>query len=259
MYWPDLSRLGDRNDLPPNYRAVGWLCRYFPFSKGPTSTVFRQRLQDLCWSPSRLTRGCHQCEFCSGQAAVGNGEIDVRGHDRKIYVAPAMVIHYVEAHEYCPPDVFIQAVERLPKHKWVNPVPELSDRVRAVSDSPSEENWGAFYAKFLRTKVGVSVAAGSASDLAKGRITRADLETKVILAELWPDGTPLLTITSDFENVPRDESICEHFAMLGCDVVRFAASKRACIWVNASPPGPPATVRIPKQEVARLCDQSQLD
>jgi hypothetical protein len=39
----------------------------------------------------------------------GSGEIRVPG-DRKVYAAPILIHHYVEAHGYKPPEEFIEAV-----------------------------------------------------------------------------------------------------------------------------------------------------
>ena len=41
---------------------------------------------------------------------MGNGEIRLRDADGIWYVAPRLVIHYVEKHRYCPPEGFLSAV-----------------------------------------------------------------------------------------------------------------------------------------------------
>jgi hypothetical protein len=41
---------------------------------------------------------------------MGNGEIRVAGSRGRIYVAPVLVAHYVQAHHYLPPAVFVDAV-----------------------------------------------------------------------------------------------------------------------------------------------------
>ena len=41
---------------------------------------------------------------------MGNGEIRVAGSAGVVYVAPVLVAHYVEVHNYCPPEEFIVAV-----------------------------------------------------------------------------------------------------------------------------------------------------
>ena len=40
----------------------------------------------------------------------GSGEIRVRGTDRTAYTAPILIVHYVEAHGYRPPEEFIAAI-----------------------------------------------------------------------------------------------------------------------------------------------------
>ena len=51
--------------------------------------------------------GLHTCEFCNrysstGSFGVPNGDI--------LFVAPTMIAHYVERHQYAPPEEFIRAV-----------------------------------------------------------------------------------------------------------------------------------------------------
>jgi len=211
-------------------------------------------------------RGFHECEFCSGKPARGNGEIEVLGRDGNVYVAPAMVIHYVEAHEYRPPDVFIEAVERLPKHEWAIPVPELSDRVRAVAESRTPENWDALVATFLKSRVGVR--AGTLREPPVGLKQRYEfLETKsgqkIGLHKLGVIGAsgsvlgyqPELTVVADFEN-GRGQDSWDFVEFAVCDLIRPAADKGASIAINTSPPGPPSFLRISIEEVAKLCAPS---
>jgi hypothetical protein len=230
MHWPDLSPLEGRKDLPPNYRAVGWLSRLYPFAKGPTSALFRQKLQDRCWLPIRLMRGFHQCEFCSGEPARGNGEIDIPASTGEVYVAPAMVIHYVETHDYRPPDAFIEAVEQLPKLEWAVPVPELSDRVRAVAENRTPENWDAFVATFLKSRVGVRASALREPPVGvKQRYEFLETKSgqKVGLSKLGVIGPSKsvigyqneLTVVADFEN-GRGQDSWDFVAFAGHPTVR---------------------------------------
>ena len=57
-------------------------------------------------------RGFHDCEYCSEWGvtkAMGNGEIwVVKGET--LYVAPYLIIHYIEEHNYQPPEDFMDAV-----------------------------------------------------------------------------------------------------------------------------------------------------
>jgi hypothetical protein len=53
--------------------------------------------------------GVHQCELCNDPWAVGSDNIMfVRKGLR--YIAPELIVHYVEAHCYLPPPDFVAAV-----------------------------------------------------------------------------------------------------------------------------------------------------
>jgi hypothetical protein len=54
----------------------------------------------------RISRGLHFCELCGN--AAGTGEIEVVA-PTAIYVAPVLIIHYVELHHYRPPEEFEMA------------------------------------------------------------------------------------------------------------------------------------------------------
>lgn len=45
-----------------------------------------------------------------GLEALGNGEILVRGAADECYIAPVMIVHYIELHNYLPPREFMDAV-----------------------------------------------------------------------------------------------------------------------------------------------------
>ena len=105
---------------------VGWLARGHVFPKGEVPDSFVTALRRLVASPENLYRGYHTCEFCPDPPIVvdstgrrvssppgetmGNGEIRVAGTRGQIYVAPVLVAHYVQAHNYLPPEGFIRAV-----------------------------------------------------------------------------------------------------------------------------------------------------
>lgn len=127
MYFADLTPYEyGRENAKPDVLNIGWLSAGHQFPVGPTSEGFRADLRRLVQAPVNLYRGIHLCEFCppppekltpSGLRTIdpvpgtfGNGEIRVRAHDIT-YVAPVLVLHYVEAHSYAPPAEFVRAVE----------------------------------------------------------------------------------------------------------------------------------------------------
>jgi hypothetical protein len=119
-HYPDLSKYEYSRDRPLWPRVllnVGWLGTNQPFPTGDCPRGFIAHLRELAKSPAALTRGFHQCEFCPRsndpqQTPRGNGEIRVRGTVRTIYAAPTLIVHYVDAHHYQPPEEFIAAVLR---------------------------------------------------------------------------------------------------------------------------------------------------
>ena len=123
-WYPDLGTV-TLIDEGPHVRAVGWLAAkgwFSPkksFPTGETSIEFLLRLYQFAkhWADSTealgwgLFLGVHGCELCdkfqsSGNFGVPAGEL--------LYVAPEMIAHYVEVHQYCPPAEFITAVMNSP-------------------------------------------------------------------------------------------------------------------------------------------------
>jgi hypothetical protein len=113
---------------------VGWLDAAHPFPTGDVPSGFIERLSHLLRSPVAQARGFHVCEFCDvgtvpeprDQAAINahyqrlmaagvlsSAEIRVVASDGRVYAAPMLICHYVEAHGYRPPDEFVDAVMKV--------------------------------------------------------------------------------------------------------------------------------------------------
>ena len=122
-YYPDLSeyeyhhsgfRLGTRN--------IGWLSGSHSFDIAPP----REELLDALWACCRISvnpmRGIHICDMCPADECPENGErngeklllgyaeIRVFSDTDVIYAAPTFIYHYVERHQYHPPDEFVKAL-----------------------------------------------------------------------------------------------------------------------------------------------------
>ena len=89
-------------------RAVGWLGHSVP-ATGTMSSLAIRRLRRLRESGFHDDGdlGYHECEIC-GQY-VDRGELWLESGGIR-YVAPAMILHYCEAHSYLPPHEFIQVL-----------------------------------------------------------------------------------------------------------------------------------------------------
>jgi hypothetical protein len=112
--------------------AVGWLERGHAYEQGTVDEEFFSSLVELLvdpWQPF-ATAGRHPCGLCafSGgpdtvtyrsrkgpdcRIAVGSANVFVPDHD-VLYMAPSLVVHYIDAHAYRPPAAFRDAVERCP-------------------------------------------------------------------------------------------------------------------------------------------------
>ena len=107
--------------------AVGWLDLEHDFSRGRVDRGCFETLAGLLvdpWQPA-VAVGRHECQFCAftgGPAELRVGDVSVRigasnvfvPSREAIYVAPSTILHYIDAHEYLPPEVFRRAVLECP-------------------------------------------------------------------------------------------------------------------------------------------------
>lgn len=130
MYFEDLTAYTYLHDKGSSRTLnVGWLDLSKSYQKGDVPLGFVERLRRIMLRRYQQTRGFHTCPFCSGPHAansigfnmqryqqclrdgrLSSAEIRVKGEDSTWYATPQMIAHYVEAHHYVPPQVFIDAV-----------------------------------------------------------------------------------------------------------------------------------------------------
>ena len=96
--------------------AVGWLDKSSTFGTGPTPESVFQRLQLFAQNPWQpfAAAGFHRCELCQfvgEQVGKANIYIPFEGN---IFVAPELILHYINAHYYQPPPIFCDAVMACP-------------------------------------------------------------------------------------------------------------------------------------------------
>jgi hypothetical protein len=103
---------------------IGWLERCATYPKGVVGPDLTAKLLALCKFPVNQYRGWHGCHFCKeypvritdseGEFCLRDGEIRVPAADGTLtYVAPNLIYHYSVAHQYLPPDVFLDALRAL--------------------------------------------------------------------------------------------------------------------------------------------------
>ncbi len=96
--------------------AIGWLERSRDYAIGPTPRAVFERLREFVrdpWQPF-VVAGFHACELCQFEGEkCGAANLFVPYKDR-IYVAPELITHYMNAHHYQPPSEFCDAVLACP-------------------------------------------------------------------------------------------------------------------------------------------------
>ncbi|MEO0601543.1 MAG: hypothetical protein AAF211_08910 [Myxococcota bacterium] len=110
--------------------AMGWLEPDHDFVRGSVTPV---DLASICgllvdpWWPDFVFCGSHDCGFCAApdgpshvtcsgvRVGIGWTNLFVPSIDEHcVYVAPSMIVHYIDAHGYQPSSGFLEAVRRCP-------------------------------------------------------------------------------------------------------------------------------------------------
>jgi len=109
--------------------AVGWLDRAHSFTKGTVDRAIFEKLASLLHDPWQLGgvfAGKQPCEFCvftGGPGVVAGANVGSTNlfvpDDDCAYVAPSLILHYIDAHEYRPPERFQRAVEACPEMRSI--------------------------------------------------------------------------------------------------------------------------------------------
>ena len=110
-------------------KMVGWLDGAEPFSQGAVSVddiALLEQLVIYTWKPPFCAAGWHDCTLCPRKPTDGPIMWDIGGKQtmlgateiyvpagQVIYSAPNLILHYIQDHGYCPPEVFLQAVRRI--------------------------------------------------------------------------------------------------------------------------------------------------
>jgi hypothetical protein len=120
-YFPDLSPCTYFPRQQARLIAIGWLEPRNEYQKGDVSKDFLKALVTLLkdpWEPL-IALGYHCCSFCrleeefstykDLELPIGARNVYIIGKDQ-VYVAPSLIEHYIENHEYQPPLEFQTAV-----------------------------------------------------------------------------------------------------------------------------------------------------
>ena len=145
-YFPDLSVCSYvASDSDSRCLSIGWLEPKYEFARGDVSIEFFGRLCQLLIAPWSFvaSAGVHRCGLCrftgGGGALFKNLHVPAFGtgmlfvpSGTTIYVSPTSIAHYIDAHGYCPPTEFQQAVMECPEMRSVG-------YMRALLATPARE------------------------------------------------------------------------------------------------------------------------
>jgi hypothetical protein len=86
-----------------------------PLPEQATSEPYQQLalMLERPWQPGSFG-GSHECDLCRFKSeSRGSANLFIPGNG-VIYVCPELIVHYVNVHEYAPPDEFCLALDACP-------------------------------------------------------------------------------------------------------------------------------------------------
>jgi hypothetical protein len=94
----------------PDVLMIGWLDKQADFRTGDVPSRFLKKLNLLLDSPVTMPGPGFTCPLCSRHSLRSTSEYWLRESSGRIYVAPALLHHYINTHSYVPPPSFVTAV-----------------------------------------------------------------------------------------------------------------------------------------------------
>ncbi|HFH3972775.1 TPA: hypothetical protein ACGJ0S_003216 [Pseudomonas aeruginosa] len=124
MYFPDMSFYSYFLLRPlGSVRNIGWLGRGQQYSRGRVSSGLLDKLKLIIMSEGAVdfhvnrVMSAHECvvagcrDLFVGDVGLGFSEIWIPGVEKGAYFAsPSLILHYIEEHDYCPPQMYSEAV-----------------------------------------------------------------------------------------------------------------------------------------------------
>ncbi|HIE4732615.1 TPA: hypothetical protein ACXNBT_003731 [Pseudomonas aeruginosa] len=124
MYFPDMSFYSYFLLRPlGSVRNIGWLGRGQQYSRGRVSAGLLDKLKLIIMPEGAVdfhvnrVMSAHECvvagcrDLFVGDVGLGFSEIWIPGVEKGAYFAsPSLILHYIEEHDYCPPQMYSEAV-----------------------------------------------------------------------------------------------------------------------------------------------------
>ncbi len=112
MWYEDLTERNFFGKGFPMLITVGWLQNGKPYTKGETPQIVVEKINEIGQKSEvyQLWFGYHECDFCDFVNISLGAKTIMIAYKNKIYFVPGLITHYIEKHQYLPPDEFIEAV-----------------------------------------------------------------------------------------------------------------------------------------------------
>jgi len=104
MYFEDLHI--EETHFGIKHTKIAWLDEGKQYTKGKCPSEFVEKLKTL--DVRVHTKGWHTCPFCKNATSSTQFIWQIKG--KLHYDVPEMIIHYIEEHDYLPPQEFIDFV-----------------------------------------------------------------------------------------------------------------------------------------------------
>lgn len=156
VYQPDMTQEG-------SLRLVGYLSREHDYPEGETSEEAFDCLANLVMLHMVSWMGYHDCDLGSCSSNQEQPEL-YWGHlkiprscctdilvpaEPVVYMAPALILHYIRAHQYLPPLCFLEAVLACPEagsKQYLSAIKKIVPHfARFVPSGPHHESNGKLY------------------------------------------------------------------------------------------------------------------
>ena len=130
-FFPDLTPFEYKLEVPiPGVLNIGWLHRKHKFTVGDINEKFQNKLKSFILNHddgkvliNRLKAGVHMCPFCDKVDLILDADgkqtyltwaiLWIPSENNCFYASPAMLYHYIDEHNYKPPQEYVDAVMRL--------------------------------------------------------------------------------------------------------------------------------------------------
>lgn len=128
----------------PGLVAVGWLEAQHPFATGVVEDWVVRKLAKLLRQPYQPVSfmGWHDCSLCGDNHSYANLWLPGEGC---IYVAPEGILHYILAHDYAPPEPFLEAIRQCPSMGSAGYHERLRDNGFRTREEYEADNGGLYF------------------------------------------------------------------------------------------------------------------